>query len=123
MPNKQLQANNVNAGFALVLAELLAGAPFPLTKGPFLVSVADPGNTIQRTPGSADQTTPDTFFPNGSGNAGTVTVTVTDQSVTPAGLVGTGAFDVVAATPPPLTQPDTLTVDFAPITATPPPAA
>jgi hypothetical protein len=113
MPNLQLIATDTTKGFALVLAELLAGAPFPLTAGPFTVAFDDPNGTVTRTPGSADQTTPDTFFPNGSGAVGTVTVTVTDQSV-PGGLVGVGAFDVVAPVPPP-PQPDTLQVSFAPI--------
>lgn len=117
--NLQLVANLLTSGFALTLAESAAGAPLPLSKGPFTVAVADPNNTVTHTPGSADQTTPDTFFPNGTGNTGIVTVTVTDTSVTPNALVGVGSFQVVAPAPPPPppTQPDTLTVGFTPITA------
>lgn len=101
--------SNDTKGLDLVLAESAKGVSVPLSKGPFTVSVTDPGNTVNVTPGSADQTTPTKFTPNGTGATGTVTVTVTDTSQTPP-LVGTGSFDVVA----PVTVPDTLTVSFTP---------
>lgn len=111
-----MQIASNSAGLALVLAESLKGNLLPLSAGPFLVELDDPNNTVSQVPGSPDQTTPDLFEPNGTGNTGTVNVKVTDQGQTPP-LVGTGSFDVIApVTPPPPTTPDTLTVGFAPIT-------
>ena len=107
-------------GLLLALAESSKGNPVPLSAGPFTVAVSDPSNTVNVTPGSADQTTPTQFVPNGTGNTGTVTVTVTDTSQTPP-LVGTGSFQVVAPTAPPV--PDTLTVTFVPATSAPSPGA
>jgi hypothetical protein len=109
-------------GINLLLGELLKGAAFPLSKGPFTVAVADPQNTgVVVTAGSADQTSPTNFKGTAAGLAlGEVTVTVTDESQTPP-LVGVGSFAVVApAPPPPPPGPDTLTVQFTPAT---PPAA
>jgi len=102
-------------GLILVLAETKAGAPFALGVGPFLVKVDDPGGTVAVTDGTPDQKTPTAFKLNGSGNVGTVTVTVTDEQFN---LVGTGSFDVVAAPPPPPPPPppagpDALSVSFA----------
>lgn len=100
-------------GLVLVLAETKAGAPFPLGAGPFLVKVDDPGGTIAVTDGTPDQTTPTAFKLNGTGNVGTVTVTVTDEQFN---LVGTGSFDVGAAPPPPPPPPpapDALSMSFA----------
>jgi hypothetical protein len=105
----QIQSNDAK-GLDLVLAESAKGAAVPLSKGPFTVAVQDPGNTVQVTPGSADQTTPTNFKPNGSGAVGTVTVVVTDTSQTPPLVSAPASFDVVA----PVAVPDTLTASFAP---------
>lgn len=96
-------------GLNLTIQETLAssGQVFP-SAGPFQVDVTDPGNTISVAAGSADQTTPTNFKPNGSGAIGTVTVKVTDQSNN---LVGSASFDVVA---PVAQKADTLTVGFVP---------
>ena len=80
--------------------------------GPFQVDVFDAASTITVTPGSPNQATPTNFKPNGSGNAGTITVKVTDTSN---GLVGSATFDVVAPAPPtPSPKADRLTVAFVP---------
>ena len=102
-------------GLLLALVELRQsdGKVFPLSSGPFQVDVQDPSNTVTVTPGSADQTTPTQFVPNGTNAVGTVTVKVTDMNPsfkTP--LVGTGTFDVTAT---PAEQADTLQVGFKPI--------
>jgi hypothetical protein len=107
-------------GLLLALAESLKGNQVPLSAGPFTVAVDDPNNTITDFPGTPSQSTPDQFVPNGSGNTGTVTVTVTDESQTPP-LVGSASFEVVA--PPPPVVPDTLAVSFVPATAPPASAA
>jgi len=105
--------SNDAKGLNLVLAESAKGQPFPLTAGPFTVDVQDPGNTVTVTPGSADQTTPTNFKPNGSGAVGTVTVVVTDTSQTPPLVSAPASFDVVApVVVPPV--PDTLTASFVP---------
>jgi hypothetical protein len=109
----QLLSNDL-VGINLLLTELSKGAVVPLSKGPFTVAVQDLSNTVSYTPGSADETTPDNFKANGTGNTGLVTVTVTDTSQTPP-LFGVGTFNVVA---PPPAVPDTLEVQFTP--ATPP---
>jgi hypothetical protein len=75
------------------------------------VDVTDPSGVITVTPGSADQSTPTNFKPNGTAAVGTVTAKVTDTSN---GLVGSGSFDVVAPAPPPPPGPDTLVVGFVP---------
>jgi hypothetical protein len=108
----QLLSNDTK-GLNLVLAETAKGVAVPLSKGPFTLDVQDPANTITVTPGSADQTTPTNFKPNGSGAVGTVTVVVTDTSQTPPLVSAPASFDVVApvVTPP---VPDTLTASFAP---------
>jgi len=98
-------------GLNLVLAETAAGAAVPLSKGPFTVAVTDPNNTVTVTPGSADQTTPTNFKPNGSGAVGTVSVVVTDTSTTPPLVSAPATFDVVAPAPP---VPDALVASFAP---------
>jgi len=103
-------------GLVLTLAEIRAsdGKVYPLTAGPFQVDVQDPAGTVDIVPGSADQTTPTIFHPNGTKTAGTVTVKVTDTSN---GLSGTASFDVTAVAPPPpppADVPDTLNVDFVP---------
>jgi hypothetical protein len=90
--------SNDPKGLNLALAETLKGAPVPLSKGPFAVAISDPNNTIKVTPGSADQTTPDNYKPNGSGALGTVTVTVTDNAQTPPLVSAPVSFDVVAPT-------------------------
>ena len=103
-------------GINLLISELLKGAAFPLTAGPFTVAVADPQNTgVIVTQGSADNTTPTNFKGTAAGlGLGEVTVTVTDESQTPP-LVGVGSFQVVAAAPPPPPPaPDTLQVQFTP---------
>jgi hypothetical protein len=104
--------SNDPKGLNLTIQEVLAatGQIFP-SAGPFDVVVTDPASTVTVTPGSADNTTPTNFKPNGSGAIGTVTVKVTDQSNN---LVGTGSFDVVAPVTPPPTVPDTLQVGFVP---------
>jgi hypothetical protein len=106
----QIFSNDPN-GLNLALAETSAGVPVPLSAGPFTVTIADPNNTITDTEGSPDQTTPDNYKPNGTGNVGTVTVTVTDTSNN---LVGTGSFDVVAPTGTGTGKADTLLVSFVP---------
>ncbi len=101
-------------GINLALVESAAGTEVPLSKGPFAVDVQDPANTITYMPGSDDQATPSNFKPNGSGNTGAVTVTVTDKSN---GLAGTASFSVVAPAPPPpppQATPDALSVFFVP---------
>ncbi len=105
--------SNDPKGLNLVLAESAKGAAIPLSAGPFTLAIQDPANTVTVTPGSADQTTPTNFKPNGTGNVGTVTVVVTDTSVTPNLVSAPASFDVVApvVTPP---VPDTLTASFAP---------
>lgn len=108
--------SNDTVGLNLVLAESAAGQPVALGAGPFSVQMDDPANTVIKTDGSADQTTPTNFKANGTGNTGTVTVTVTDAQFN---LVGKGSFDVVAPPPPPPPPPptpDTLTVAFTPAT-------
>lgn len=109
--------SNAIIALLLVLAESAKGNPIKLSAGPFTVATSDPNNTVTNTPGSADQTTPDSWLPNGTGNTGTVEVTVTDEGQTPP-LVGVGSFNVVApgggGTGP--VVPDTLTVTFAPAT-------
>jgi hypothetical protein len=105
--------SNDPKGLNLTLQEILqaSGQQFPLTKGPFQVDVTDPSGVITVTPGSADQSTPTNFKPNGTAAVGTVTAKVTDTSN---GLVGSGSFDVVAPAPPPPPGPDTLVVGFVP---------
>ena len=103
----QINSNDTK-GLNLVLAESAKGQPVPLSKGPFTVAVQDPNNTVTVTPGSADQTTPTNFKPNGSGATGTVTATVTDTAQTPPLVSAPASFDVVA----PVTVPDTLTASF-----------
>ena len=110
----QIFSNDLK-GLNLVLAESLAGSVLPLSKGPFTLVVTDPNNTVLVTPGSADQTTPTNFKPNGSGAVGTVTVVVTDTSVTPPLVSAPASFDVIApAPPPPPPVPDTLIASFVP---------
>lgn len=105
--------SNDTKGLNLVLAETAAGVAVPLSKGPFTIDVQDPANTVTVTPGSADQTTPANFKPNGSGAVGTVTVVVTDTSVTPPLVSAPASFDVVApVVVPPV--PDALVASFAP---------
>ncbi len=106
----QIVSNDAK-GLNLVLAESAKGVAVPLSKGPFTVAVTDPNNTVLVTPGSADQTTPTNFKPNGTGAVGTVSVVVTDQSQTPPLVSAPATFDVVAPAP---TVPDTLTASFAP---------
>jgi hypothetical protein len=103
--------SNDTKGLNLVLAESSKGNPVPLSKGPFTVQVSDPNGTITQTAGSPDQTTPDNFKPNGTGKIGTVTVTVTDTSVTPPLVSAPASFDVVA---PVAATPDTLVASFTP---------
>lgn len=103
----QINSNDTK-GLNLVLAESAKAQPVPLSKGPFTVDVQDPNNTVTVTPGSADQTTPTNFKPNGSGATGTVTVTVTDTAQTPPLVSAPASFDVVV----PVTAPDTLTASF-----------
>jgi hypothetical protein len=106
-------AANSAKGLVLGIVESRAsdGKIYPAV-GPFQVDVADPGNTINVVPGTADQKTATIFRPNGSGALGTVTVKVTDTSNN---LVGSTSFDVVAPAPPPppVDLPDTLIVSFA----------
>ncbi len=105
--------SNDPKGLNLVLAETAAGVAVPLSKGPFTLTITDPANTVAVTPGSADQTTPTNFKPNGSGAVGTVTVVVTDTSVTPPLVSAPASFDVVApVVVPPV--PDALVASFAP---------
>jgi hypothetical protein len=113
----QIFSNDL-VGLNLVLAETSKGVAIPLSAGPFTVAVQDPANTVTVTPGSADQTTPTNFKANGTGNVGTVTVVVTDTSVTPNLVSAPASFDVVAPVTTPV--PDALTASFAPAT---PPAA
>lgn len=103
--------SNDPKGLNLVLAESAKGAAVPLSAGPFTVAVTDPNNTVTVTPGSADQTSPTNFKPNGSGAVGTVTVVVTDAGQNPPLASAPASFDVVApvVTPP---APDTLTASF-----------
>lgn len=98
----------------LLLAESAKGNQIPLSTGPFTVDSEDPSNTCNYVPGSADQSTPDSWTPNGSGALGTVQVTVADESQTPP-LIGTGSFDVIAGGGGTIV-PDTLTVNFQPAT-------
>jgi hypothetical protein len=88
--------SNDPKGLNLALAETSKGVPIPLSAGPFTIAVTDPAKTIAFTGGSADQTTPANFKPNGSGAVGTVSVDVTDTSVTPPLVFPTASFDVVA---------------------------
>jgi len=106
----QIVSNDAK-GLNLVLAESAKGAPLPLSKGPFTVDVTDPNNTVTVTPGSPDQTTPTNFKPNGTGAVGTVSVVVTDTSLTPPLVSAPATFDVVA---PAATVPDTLVASFVP---------
>jgi len=109
----QINSNDLK-GLNLALAESAKGQPFPLTAGPFTLDVQDPNNTVIVTPGSADQTTPTNFKPNGTGAVGTVTVVVTDNSQTPPLVSAPASFDVVAPVVPPPTVPDTLIASFVP---------
>ena len=63
----QIFSNDPN-GVDLTILETAKGAPVPLGKGPFTIVVADPANTCKHVAGSADQTTPDSLVPNGTGN-------------------------------------------------------
>lgn len=109
----ELLSNDTTKGLNLQIVETVAATGMVVpSSGPFAVDVTDPGNTITMTPGSADQKTPTNFKANGTGNVGTVTVKVTDQSNA---LVGSASFDVVAPAPPP-PKADTLTVSFVPAT-------
>lgn len=105
--------SNATKGLVLALAESAKGVALPLSKGPFQVDVQDPGNTSTITPGSADQTTPTIFRANGTGNTGTVTVTVTDTSQTPHLVASPVSYDVVAPAPPPVV-PDALVASLTP---------
>lgn len=105
--------SNATKGLVLGLAESAKGAPVALSKGPFSVVVADPNNVATRVAGSPDQTTPDIFRANGTGNVGTVTITVTDTGQTPPLAAAPVSFDVVAPPPPPVT-PDTLIATLTP---------
>lgn len=96
----------------LLLAESAKGNQIPLSAGPFTVDSEDPGNTCTHTSGSPDQSTPDSWTPNGSNATGTVTVEVADEGQTPP-LIGSGSFDVIAGGG---VVPDTLTVNFQPAT-------
>jgi hypothetical protein len=102
--------SNDTKGLNLVLAETAKGVAVPLSKGPFTLAITDPNNTVLVTPGSADQTTPTNFKPNGTGAVGTVSVVVTDTSVTPNLVSAPATFDVVT----PVAVPDTLTASFVP---------
>jgi hypothetical protein len=104
-------ASNDPKGLDLVLAETSKGVPVPLSAGPFNVAVQDPANTITVIAGTPDQKTPTQFKPNGTGNVGTVTVTVTDTAQTPPLVSSPATFDVVAPPPP---APDALAASFAP---------
>jgi hypothetical protein len=106
--------SNDTKGLLLALAESAKGVAIALSKGPFAIAVQDPSNTCTFTPGSADQTTPASFVPNGSGAVGTVTVVVTDNSVTPPLVSAPASFQVVAPAPPPPPVPDTLVASFVP---------
>jgi hypothetical protein len=105
--------SNDPKGLNLALAETNKGAPVPLSKGPFTIQISDPNGTVTVKAGSADQTTPTNFLPNGSGAIGTVTVIVTDTSVTPPLVSAPASFDVVAPVPPP-PVPDALLASFVP---------
>ena len=109
----QIFSNNTK-GLNLALAETSKGVPIPLSKGPFTIAVQDPNNTCTFTPGSPDQVTPANWVPNGSGATGTVTVIVTDTSVTPPVAAAPVSFDVVAPVPPPPPAPDPLVASFVP---------
>jgi len=73
-----------------------SGTTFFPPVGPLQFAVEDPSNTVKQGV-AADGVTP-TFLDNGTGNTGSVSVTVTDQGNN---LVGQASFAVVAATPPP----------------------
>lgn len=106
--------SNDTKGLNLALAETANGMAIPLSKGPFVIVIDDPNKAIDPNgfiPGTPDQTTPANFKPNGTGAVGTVTVTVTDTSVTPPLAAAPVSFDVVAPHAP---VPDTLVASFVP---------
>lgn len=103
--------SNDTKGLNAALAETEKGVAIPLSKGPFTFNIQDPANTVTVTPGSPDQTTPTNFKPNGTGNVGTVTFTVTDTSVTPPLVSNMVSFDVVA---PVVAVPDALVASVVP---------
>lgn len=101
--------SNDPKGLNAAIVETGAGQTFPVT-GPVKFDIQDPGNTITFTPGSADNSTPANFKPNGSGATGTVTVTATDTGNVDK-LADTQSFDVVA---PVVAKPDKLALSFVP---------
>lgn len=103
--------SNDPKGLNLALVESAKGVQIPLSKGPFTVDVQDPANTITVTRVGTDEVVPTNFKPNGSGATGTVTITVTDTSVTPPLAAAPISFDVVA---PAVAVPDSLVASLVP---------
>jgi hypothetical protein len=112
--------SNDSLGVSVVIVEADDnGKIFPF-KGPLSFAVDDPGSTVTVTPGAADGSTPERLVPNGSGNTGAVTVTVTDSGNN---LVGSATLTIVPPVTPPPTVPTQLGVFFVPNTTAPAPAA
>ena len=109
----QISSNDPN-GVDLTILETAKGAPVPLGAGPFTITILDPNNTVRQVAGTPDQKTPTSLVPNGTGNVGAVTVTVTD---TANNLVSAPTVLNVVAPPPP--APDAIEVAFTPRSAPP----
>jgi len=111
--NVQIFSNDPK-GLNLALVESAKGVQVPLSKGPFSLAVQDPANTVTVTRVGQDEVVPSNFKPNGTGNIGTVTIVVTDTSVTPPLVAAPISFDVVAPAPPPPVVPDSLVASLVP---------
>jgi hypothetical protein len=105
--------SNDPKGLNLALVESAKGVQIPLSKGPFTLAVQDPANTVTVTRTGQDEVVPSNFKPNGTGNVGTVTIVVTDTSVTPPLVAAPVSFDVVAPVPP-VQVPDSLVASLVP---------
>lgn len=109
--NPQLLTTDTK-GFVLGITEIRSsdGAVAPRSSGPFAITVTQDADkpVVTVTEGSPDQTTPDIFRPNGTGNTGTVTIDVTDTSNNLSALI---SFDVVA---PAVVVPDKMVLSLTP---------